>query len=44
MVTVEGITVEKKKPLESRPMEWVIQISEAGENCVAFAVSHNMRV
>ena len=40
MATVEGITAEKKKPLES--MEWVRAMKL--EKCVAFAMSHNMRV
>ncbi len=40
MAIVEGITADKKKPLESM----VGESNEAGENCVAFAMSHNMRV
>ena len=40
MAIVDGITAEKKKPLESM----VGESNEAGENCVAFAMSHTMRV
>ena len=39
MAIVEGITVEKKKQLGSMG-----ESNEAGDNCLPFAMSHNMRV
>ena len=42
MVIVEGIIAEKNKPLES--MVIVKGSNEAGDNCMAFAMRHNLRV